>query len=119
MADFAITLHQEGSQASCGLCGSCVAVAAGPRLEHAGNLAPVCWECARQHAPALAALLALSRTAERVGSINRHTLVPPLEALLDLAHAADAFTQALSIRKTTVSPFVGKSQPRYVKFRGI
>jgi hypothetical protein len=104
MADFAITLHHEGAQESCALCGRCVAVAAGPRLVCTDSLAPVCQECGRRHAPPLAALLDLTRTAERVGSINRHTLVPPLEALLDLAHAAGGFTDALSIRKTADSP---------------
>jgi hypothetical protein len=36
--------------------------------------------------------------------MSRHTLVPPLSALLDLAHAADGFTQALSLRKTNAAP---------------
>ena len=80
------------------LCGKGVTLAAGPRLVCANGLVPVCLECGRRHAPPLAAVLDLTRTAERIGSINRHTLVPPLEALLDLAHAADGFTQALSIQ---------------------
>jgi hypothetical protein len=32
-------------------------------------------------------------------------LVPPLEALLDLANAAGGFMEALSIRKTADSPY--------------
>src|SRR5205823_192247 len=81
------------------LCGRVTALAAGPRLVRADSWGCVCRECGKQHAPPLAALLELTQTAERVGNISRHTLVPPLEALLDLAHAADGFTQALSTRK--------------------
>lgn len=99
MSEFAITCHQEGVEDTCALCGKCVTLAAGPRLVCADGMVPVCLECGKRHAPPLAALLELTRTAERVGSINRHTLVPPLEALLDLAHAADGFTQALASHK--------------------
>jgi hypothetical protein len=100
MPHFAITFNAQEAQDACAVCGKFLTVAAGARLVHADNWAPVCRECGKQYAPPLAALLELTQTAERVGSISRHTLVPPLEALLDLAHAADGFTQAVSIRKT-------------------
>jgi hypothetical protein len=60
------------------------------------DFSPVCHDCARQHAPALAALLELARVAERVGHIGRHTLVPPLGTLLDLARAAENYTHAVN-----------------------
>jgi len=52
----------------------------------------VCRSCGKKHAPSLAALLDLERVAQRVGRIRRHTLVPPFEALLDLARAAEVYT---------------------------
>jgi hypothetical protein len=57
----------------------------------AGRLAPACRECGKKHAPVLAALLDLAGTAKRVGRIGRHTLFPPLTALLDLARAAEDY----------------------------
>jgi hypothetical protein len=55
---------------------------------------PVCPECGHLHAAPLAALVRLARAAERVGRIGRHTVFPPLTVLLDLARAAENFTQA-------------------------
>ena len=49
-------------------------------------------KCGRKHAPSLVALLDLAHVAERVGRIGRHTLVPPLDALLALARAAEEYT---------------------------
>jgi hypothetical protein len=40
----------------------------------------------------LLALLNLASVAHRVGQIGRHTISPPLEALLDLARAAENYT---------------------------
>jgi hypothetical protein len=97
MARFAITLHHQESEETCGLCGRAVVVAAGPRLVCTDSLVPICRNCGKKHAPPFAALLELTAMAERVGGMSRHTLVPPMEALLDLAHAADGFTQALSL----------------------
>jgi hypothetical protein len=55
------------------------------------SAAPVCRECGRHVAPELTALLSLGQVAERVGRMKRHTLVPPLEALLELAGAAENY----------------------------
>jgi hypothetical protein len=52
----------------------------------------VCSECGKKHAPTLAALVDLAGVAERVGRIGRHTLVPPLGALLELARAAENYS---------------------------
>jgi hypothetical protein len=38
--------------------------------------------------------------AERVGRIGRHTLVPPLGALLDLAHAAEDYSHSSPKRRS-------------------
>jgi hypothetical protein len=103
MAGFAITLHHEGAEENCSVCGKAIVVAAGPRLVCADSLAPVCRNCGKKYAPSFAALLELTATAERVGGVSRHTLVPPMEALLELAHAADGFMQALSLPKTSGS----------------
>jgi hypothetical protein len=58
--------------------------------------AGVCHSCGKNHAPTLAALLVLAQVARRVGNIGRHTVVPPMEALLDLARAAEEFTYLAS-----------------------
>jgi hypothetical protein len=54
----------------------------------------VCRDCGKSHAPALAALLDLAHVADRVGRIGRHMLVPPLDALLDLARAAENYNDS-------------------------
>jgi hypothetical protein len=77
----------------CGLCGRPVATV-GPHLALADGSAPVCRDCGRMHAPALAALMQLADAAERVGRIGRHSVFPPMSALLELARAADAYTHA-------------------------
>jgi hypothetical protein len=43
--------------------------------------------------------LDLAQVAERVGRIGRHTLVPPLGALLDLARAAEDYTHSTPERR--------------------
>jgi hypothetical protein len=55
---------------------------------------PVCKDCGRKHAPSLAALVHLATEAERVARIGRHTVFPPLTALLDLARAAETYHQS-------------------------
>ena len=41
--------------------------------------------------PSLAALIHLADAAERVGRIGRHTVFPPMTALLELARAAENY----------------------------
>jgi hypothetical protein len=69
----------------------------GTQLVLADTQEPVCQECGRHHAPALAALLDLAIEAERVGRIGRHTVFPPYTALLDLARAADDYTSSAGL----------------------
>src|SRR4051794_35476143 len=82
----------------CSLCGQPTSAPAGTQLVLADSLDPVCPDCGRKHAPALAALVNLAGAAERVGRIGRHTVFPPLTALLDLARAAEDYSC------TTTSP---------------
>jgi hypothetical protein len=63
------------------------------QLVHSVNSAPVCSACGHKHAPSLAALANLAEAATRIGRINRHSVFPPLTALLDLANAAEKYTQ--------------------------
>jgi hypothetical protein len=77
----------------CGVCGQVVSVPAGMQLLLSGSSAPVCAECGQKHAPALAALANLAEVATRIGRINRHSVFPPLSALLDLANAAEKYAQ--------------------------
>ncbi len=92
MAELTIALQDETVTDACGLCGTRMAACSGPHLVLANNHEPVCLECGRRHAPSLVALLDLAQVARRVGHIGRHTLVPPLHALLDLARAAEHYT---------------------------
>jgi hypothetical protein len=78
----------------CGLCGRPVVAPPGALVALAENDDPVCLECTHRHEPALAALVRLGLTAERVGRIGRHGVFPPLTALLDLARAAESYTSA-------------------------
>jgi hypothetical protein len=78
----------------CGLCGRRTAPSSGPSLCLTESQDTVCLECGKQHAPVLAALVDLARVAQRVGRINRHTLVPSFNELLDLARAAENYSHS-------------------------
>jgi hypothetical protein len=94
MADMTITLAECDPADHCTLCEAAVESPAGPRLVLAESREPVCRACGKRHAPALVALLELAQVAHRVGRIGRHTIVPPMSALLDLARAAERFNDA-------------------------
>lgn len=79
---------------ACACCGGRTVPAEGPHLARADTLAVVCHECGKKHDPALAALLELASVAQRVGTIGRHHVSPPMTALLDLARAAENYTCA-------------------------
>ena len=83
------------SVTKCGICGRDTADSSGPQLFLSDREAAVCHGCGQKHAPSLAALLRLAQVARRVGRIGRHTVVPPMEALLDLAQAAENFSSAI------------------------
>ena len=91
MAHLTIRLDAAHTQARCGLCGGTTGSAKGPRLADADSEATVCRSCGKRHAPSLVALLDLACVAERVGRIGRHTVVPPMGAILDLVRAAEDY----------------------------
>jgi hypothetical protein len=88
-----VTIRQDAphTPARCGLCGRNTSATSGPHLAVAGGEADVCRDCGKGHAPSLVALLDLARVAERVGRIGRHTVVPPMGAILDLVKAAEDY----------------------------
>ncbi len=94
MAPLTLGLRQSSGPDPCGLCGKSVPPVAGPGLCRADTLAGVCRDCGKRHAPGLVALLDLAEVAQRFARVGRHTLVPPLEALLALAQAAENYTAA-------------------------
>jgi hypothetical protein len=79
----------------CGLCGQLMSAPAGVQLLLSGSSAPVCPDCGRKHAPSLAALAHLAEAATRIGRIHRHSVFPPLTALLDLANDAEQYVQTI------------------------
>jgi hypothetical protein len=101
MAGLTIHLRHGSGADACGLCGRTTSKAGGPRLCRADNADTICRECGKRHAPALVALLDLASVAERVGRIGRHTLTPPLEAMLALVRAAENYTHTPT---PTISP---------------
>ncbi len=90
---FLLEQRDEIRNQPCGLCGQALSTPAGVQLLLAGSSAPVCSTCGQKHAPSLAALANLAEAARRIGRINRHSVFPPLTALLDLANAAEKYTQ--------------------------
>lgn len=78
----------------CSECGENAGCASGLALVRSEPEGRLCQACARRHAPALAALLDLAGTADRVSRITRHGVFPPLTSLLALARAAEDFTSA-------------------------
>jgi hypothetical protein len=93
MSHLTITLPSQSTSRTCGLCGR-IAASNGPSLYLPDSQDTVCLDCGKEHAPELAALVDLARVAQRVGRINRHTLVPAFNELLDLARAAENYTHS-------------------------
>ena len=96
MLQRALQCRNEATMETCAACGHHIQMACGYQLRTIDNLDPVCPDCAGKHAPSLAALLNLGRAAERISRIGRHSVFPPLSALLDLASAAEKYTGAVS-----------------------
>lgn len=92
MSHLALHTREDATTEICGLCGQVIELPAGHQLRTIDNLDPVCADCAGKHAPSLAALVNLARTAERISRIGRNSVFPPLTALLDLASAAEMYT---------------------------
>jgi hypothetical protein len=95
MQDFTIRLCDERHPRACPVCGdSHPRNAQGPGLFLEAHPSPLCRGCGKKLAPAMAALLELAVTAQRVGRRSRHMLTPPLESLLDLARAAENYSDS-------------------------
>jgi hypothetical protein len=92
MTNLTIKFLPECDNPCCGLCGNAIVAGAGPQPFL--NDEPVCRKCANRHNARVVALVDLAHVAERVGKVCRHMLVPPMEALLALARAAEDFTQS-------------------------
>jgi hypothetical protein len=90
---FLLEHRDEVQNEPCGVCGQALSAPAGMQLILVGKSAAVCSACGRKHAPSLAALANLAEAATRIGRINRHSVFPPLTALLDLANAAEKYAQ--------------------------
>ena len=99
MAHLTIRLDAPHTPSCCGLCGGSTGTAAGPRLADADSEITVCRTCGKRHAPSLVALLDLARVAERVARIGRHTIVPPMGAILDLVKAAEDYLSFTPLRE--------------------
>src|SRR6185437_16636970 len=93
MTQLLLQCKAEATNEPCGLCGQPAATYAGTQLVLASTIVPVCQNCGRLHAPSLIALINLADAATRIGRIGRHSVFPPLTALLDLASAAEMYTQ--------------------------
>jgi hypothetical protein len=94
MTHLTIKLPAHSTPHTCGLCGCRTTPSSGPSLYLPESQDTVCLDCGKRHAPELAALVDLARVAQRVGRINRHTLVPSFNELLDLARAAENYTHS-------------------------
>jgi hypothetical protein len=92
MTNFTIKILPEADNPWCVQCGERMVAGPGAHLFQQDD--PICRDCGKKHAPHLVALIDLAHVAGRVGKVCRHTLVPPMEALLALARAADDFTQS-------------------------
>jgi hypothetical protein len=90
MKQLALKYSESSGHAACTLCGDQAELAAGPCLCEAESAQPVCRECGKRSAPHLLALVDLASAADRVGRTCRF-VVPPMEALLDLARAAENY----------------------------
>ncbi len=91
---------EEAGAATCSLCGDSTRWTKGPRLVLADGGDTVCRGCGKRHAAALVALLDLAHVADKVGQQGRHLLTPPMEALLDLARAAENYCTSTPKRQT-------------------
>ena len=112
MKELTIKFVPDESEPWCAECGERMFAANGPQLYV--DEEPVCRDCGKKHAPQAVALVDLAHVAERVGRVSRHSLVPPMEALLALARAAEDFNH-LAPRHT---PRHAAHGPRLLKKAG-
>jgi hypothetical protein len=94
-----IAVREGAANYNCALCSRPLSQAEDLCLCLENDMCRVCGSCGVEHDPALAALLDMAKVAERVGRMGRHVLVPPLGALLELAHAAESYSSAREKRR--------------------
>lgn len=94
MTELHVEHSADGFEGECCRCGQQLHFDPGPRLVRADDHRPVCVRCGEQSSPALAALINLAGSAERVGRIGRHTVIPPYASLIELARAAENYKDA-------------------------
>lgn len=110
-----VKFADDAGAAVCACCGESTRWTKGPRLVLAergsamggsamgGNGVcgggAVCRGCGKRHAAELMALLDLAHVADRVGRQYRRLLTPPMEALLDLARAAENYSTCAPKRR--------------------
>lgn len=90
MDDLTIKHTEEASPASCPRCGQTPLWKKGLQIWQDRDV--ICRDCAKKTAPHLVALVDLASVAERVGRHSRHLLTPPMEAMLELARAAENYS---------------------------
>ena len=100
MAEFAITLDRPNIEDCCCVCHGPLTESDGPKLCRAACHSPVCRSCGRKHAPQLAALVDMAEVAGRVGQIGRHTVMPSLNSLLELARVAENYADSHTTRRS-------------------
>jgi hypothetical protein len=120
MTPLAIRLSADTTAGDCTLCGEPAGAVAGLQLCVADGAAPVCRACGKQRAPLLVNLLDLAQTASRIGALSRRALWVPLEALLELAQAAEKYTtRAPTARGSGASgPIAGDVSPEAIVVKG-
>jgi hypothetical protein len=87
-----VKIAEQPGTAACCLCGAPTLWTRGPHLVMGDSGRAICRGCGKRHATSLVALLDLACVADKVGRQCRHILTPPMEALLDLARAAENYS---------------------------
>lgn len=96
MTQLVLRLESESGPVTCRQCGGQYHSGSTFQVCHGETREPLCRACGKREAPALAALVELAETAGHVGRIGRHTVTPPLTALLELARAAEKYAESLA-----------------------
>jgi hypothetical protein len=104
MCTIVLRYHSEKVSGHCAVCSQPVLVGCGLQLVQADAGHPICSACVRETEPALGALAQLAAVAGRVGVIGQYTVSPPLNALLELARAAENYADRLDSPQAPAHP---------------
>lgn len=97
MDAISIRFCEETRSDLCPVCGTRVLHRPGPRLFVGDPERAVCRDCGKEVSPRLVELVDLACVAEKVGKRCRHLLTPPMEALLELARAAENYSSSTPV----------------------